>query len=118
MSMQKTELFRDFLLKHLDVSASQSIISKNSLIQNSFHFVFDGVGESFSWELFHAALVVYAKHALEGRVVPKEVASCHMAYSALLKNDSMKIMVMADLFPLPHTHTQKQGLHVVLIFYK
>gem|GEM_PF-4378413 len=112
--MQKTESFRNFLLEHLDVTASQNIVSRNSLIEHSFHFVFDEVGESFSWELFHAALVVYAD-TLEGKVTPKEIASCHMAYSAFLKNHSMKMMVMADLFPLPSG--KKQGLHVVLIFY-
>lgn len=114
MSMQKTEEFRNFLLEHLDVAASQNIVSRNTLIEHSFHFVFDTVGGSFSWELFHAALVVYA-NTLGGQVVPKEIASCHMAYSALLKNDSVNMMVMADLFPLPAG--KKQGLHVVLIFY-
>lgn len=114
MSMQKTEEFRNFLLEYLDVAASQNIVSRNALIEHSFHFVFDTVGESFSWELFHAALVVYA-NTLGGQVVPKEIASSHMAYSAFLKNDSMNMMVMADLFPLPTG--KKQGLHVVLIFY-
>lgn len=114
--MQKTELLRNFLLENLELKSSKPITCKNPLIENSFHFIFDRVGEFFSWDLLHSALVVYAEDFEGERGILKEVASSQLSYSGILKTSSLKVMIMADLFHLPSS--SDRGLHVVLIYYR